>query len=192
MGQYYIAVMISQDSSGRPIYEYVETCGGAKLTEHCYIKRDGTPATWILKVVEGLLRPGSEWYQKSIVWAGDYADHEKDVEDNESKYNLYYMPDKKYVIDSEPIKCNALRYVVNHTKKEYVDKTKVPEAKGNGFIYHPLPLLCAEGNGRGGGDYYGPDPNGLVGRWARDLISMEGMCPNSEYREIVFDLKEGW
>jgi len=56
---------------------------------------------------------------------------------------------------------------VNHTKKEYVVKPRKGE-------YHPLSLLTAEGNGRGGGDYRG---SGDVGRWARDIISMEDDIP---------------
>ena len=38
--------------------------------------------------------------------------------------------------------------------------------------YHPLPLLVAEGNCRGGGDYNGINEN-IVGSWARDVISVE-------------------
>ena len=52
---------------------------------------------------------------------------------------------------------------MNHTKKVYVKK--------NGR-FHPLSLLTAEGNGSGGGDYYGPNID-MVGTWARDIISME-------------------
>ena len=41
---------------------------------------------------------------------------------------------------------------------------------------HPLSLLTAEGNGRGGGDYNGPNMD-MVGTWARDVISMENEAP---------------
>ena len=44
-------------------------------------------------------------------------------------------------------------------------------------------LLTAEGNGRGGGDYNGPDLE-LVGTWARDVISVEGLVPEG-YTELV-------
>ena len=57
----------------------------------------------------------------------------------------------------------------NHTKKQYVDKTKFK-------CYHPLPLLLAEGNGRGGGDYYGSNED-KIGIWARDVISVEDEKP---------------
>jgi hypothetical protein len=42
---------------------------------------------------------------------------------------------------------------------------------------HPLPILTAEGNGRGGGDYYGTDAN-LAGIWARDILSIEKEIPD--------------
>ena len=63
------------------------------------------------------------------------------------------------------------RYLVNHTKKEYVDKNKTPN--NDGWRVHPLPLLtCDFCNGRGGGDFNGTDPNNLVSRWTRNLIEV--------------------
>ena len=53
---------------------------------------------------------------------------------------------------------------------------------------HPLPLLTAEGNGRGGGDYYGSDME-LVGTWARDVISVERQVPEG-YSELVCNFTE--
>ncbi len=41
------------------------------------------------------------------------------------------------------------------------------------FKIHPLPILTAETDGGGGGDYRGQDPLGVMGTWARDSISME-------------------
>jgi hypothetical protein len=67
-------------------------------------------------------------------------------------------------------------YIVNHTKKVYVKKT--------GDL-HPLPILTAEGNGRGGGDYHGPNID-MVGTWARDVISMENEAPDYTLIECGF------
>jgi hypothetical protein len=79
------------------------------------------------------------------------------------------------------------RYIINHTKKEYV---KVPAYEKDKWIIHPLPILLADGNGRGGGDYhdeictnpeeedldkreYVKKPNAkFVGAWAYDTISV--------------------
>ena len=44
-------------------------------------------------------------------------------------------------------------YVVNHSTKQYINKNLMPEIHDWGVKVHPLPLLCCEGNGRGGGDY---------------------------------------
>jgi hypothetical protein len=54
---------------------------------------------------------------------------------------------------------------------------------------HPLPLLTCEGNGRGGGDYYGEDTNNLVGSWARNIIEPTNKKPTDEFIELLFDLK---
>ena len=81
------------------------------------------------------------------------------------------------------------RYIVNHSQKVFVNKSKVPTR--DGFALHPLPLLTCEGNGRGGGDYRGSrrlqEP--LVGSWARNSISVEEEAPQG-YTEILFDLVE--
>ncbi|KAH3691136.1 hypothetical protein Pelo_19957 [Pelomyxa schiedti] len=42
----------------------------------------------------------------------------------------------------------AYRYIVNHSKRQYVDKSGCLS-----LSIHPLPLLLAEGNGRGCGDF---------------------------------------
>ena len=74
------------------------------------------------------------------------------------------------------------RYVVNHSKRVFVDKQATEEDK-----MHPLPLLTCEGNGRGGGDYIGEDPQHLVGSWARDIIAVTREPPEG-YGEVHFDL----
>jgi hypothetical protein len=78
-------------------------------------------------------------------------------------------------------------YIVNHTKKQFVDKRKNIDTRDGALGLHPLPLLTCEGNGRGGGDYNGESP--LIGLWARDVISIEKNKP-LDCVEIVFDLKE--
>jgi hypothetical protein len=84
---------------------------------------------------------------------------------------------------------------VNHTKKVFVDKTKVPESEG--WRIHPLPLLTAEGNDRGGGDYRynNEEEKEVVGSWARDVISIEKENPTMttgtmDYTEVEFKLYE--
>ena len=62
------------------------------------------------------------------------------------------------------------RYIINTNKKQYIDLWMV---EGVDTPLHPLPLLTAEGNGRGGGDYEGTNMK-LVGSWARDFIKVAG------------------
>ncbi len=144
--------------------------------------------------VEKLLIPGGAWYKKPIVWAGDYAAPEEGSEDN-----LYSMSDEErtegeqlsFKIQSPKAltlaQSSKYKFVVNHTTKQYVDKSKSPEK--DGYQIHPLSLLTAEGNGGGGGDFRGRDPKGLIGSWARNIISMEKEIP-AGYKELKFGLKE--
>jgi hypothetical protein len=53
---------------------------------------------------------------------------------------------------------------------------------------HPLPLLTADGNGRGGGDYNGEGID-HVGTWARDRISLMKEIPE-DFTEITPNFDE--
>ncbi len=77
-------------------------------------------------------------------------------------------------------------YIVNHTKKEYVDKQKCPPCPDD-YTIHPLSLLTASGNGQGGGDFHGN--NQYVGTWAGDVLSAESLPP-AGYKEIRPDFIE--
>ena len=102
-------------------------------------------------------------------------------EDIEDKYNHEFK--------QTSIAPLTTKYIVNHDKKQFVDKTKVPK-DADGWRIHPLPLLTCEGNGRGGGDYHGKSE--LVGSWARDIISVETKKADfpKDYTELIFDLVE--
>lgn len=97
-------------------------------------------------------------------------------------------------------------YLINHSANEYVDLGKFQ--KENGWIeswtdrdgqkvsywmaVHPLPLLTACGNNRGGGDYHENCPDfDLVGIWAFDFIEFADYKPvGFTEREVHF--KEEW
>lgn len=102
-------------------------------------------------------------------------------------------------------------FILNWDKREFVSKRRVPRAHYGSerpLAIHPLPLLTVEGNGRGGGDFHcdsadfaeggylsdrcGPRGNfALIGRWARDHISVSAHRPQGdEWAEIHFDLIE--
>ena len=173
MGQYYKVIFLSDIKYKVEIIRaWLSPCSynnGCKLTEHSYINNDLVNAT------EQLLSPNGMFYKSRIVWAGDYADTE-----NVTRQNLYHMVDNKKPYYIEPLK-QFYRYIINHTKKEYVDKLKLIDT--DELITHPLPLLVSEGNGKGGGDYNGQNQE-MCGRWSRDIISVENNFPD-EYSEII-------
>ena len=90
--------------------------------------------------------------------------------DTPEAQNLYEMASEDAVKDLEieyDTEDPGIRYIINETKKEYVNLYDVPSF--DGWKYHPLPLLTADGNGLGGGDYSGSDLM-YVGRWKGDVI----------------------
>ncbi len=196
MGQYYKPVLLNETCT-KPLayvyshdikYKYTREDGksftmgnGLKLMEHSWLKNE------FVQTVEALLTAGNAWYKQPIVWAGDYADDEPALE-GEEPVNFYSMCVEGMETTKKRLRLLAkFKYVVNHTKKQYVDKTKVP-SDVHGWKIHPLPLLTCEGNNRGGGDFRGESP--LIGSWARDIISVESEIP-AGYTELVFDLKAG-
>ncbi len=180
MGQYYKFIILANEKhNNREVillsvnpHDFMM---GAKLMEHSYINQP------LLSLVEYLISKHSRFYKSRIVWAGDYADEEKEeFDENSESVNLYRLADNYSSYKGE-YKNTNYNYIVNHTKNLYVDKTKSKSI-------HPLPLLICEGNGRGGGDYDGND-NELCGTWARDVISMEETIPDN-YKELICDFEE--
>lgn len=154
---------------------------GAKLMEHSYIGNK------LVNLVEYLISKGGPFYKSRIVWAGDYADSEG----GDIRRNLYHVAGERedWLLFSLPSGFDnaSLRYIVNHTTKQYVDKSKC-NADRSGLIIHPLPLLVSEGNGCGGGDYRGRNDD-MCGRWSRDYISMETVIPGG-FTELDTDFAE--
>ena len=175
MGQYYKPTLKPKGGRVWKCFNPWDFNNGVKLMEHSYI---GNAVTNYVKNL--ILRTPMR-----LVWAGDYADDEKGKDTN--LYCLFEAKEPKdKSVPQESIE--SMRYLVNHKKKLYVDYSKV-EKDEYGYRIDPMPLLCAEGNGRGGGDYHGSAMN-LIGSWARDLISVESEIPNG-YTELVPSFREG-
>ena len=177
MGQYYYPIILDADGKIIMWMNAHNYHNGLKLTEHSFIGNN------FVSTFEFALSPEGIYHKSRVVWAGDYADEESNQQDLYNQCN-----ESQQIIPSEK-DTTQFRFVINHTKKLFVDKTKVLKDSG-GYRLHPLPLLTCEGNGRGGGDYRGDSP--LVGSWARDVISVEEVSPVEGYEEIVFDLMERW
>jgi len=187
MGQYYKAIILGPAGKKEFIRLWLSpfTFGnGSKLTEHCWVD------SLFVQAVENLLSPDGMFYKSRLVWAGDYADNELDM--NENLYHLALEEDDVSSSDPalgrwgafQPQRVSArstsiFPYIVNHDKKLYIKK------EGG---MHPLPLLTVEGNGRGGGDYRGSNET-LCGTWARDTISIE-KTPPADYQEIHITFEE--
>jgi hypothetical protein len=165
MGQYYHAIIL--DAAGK-ILVWMNAFAygsGVKLTEHSYVGNN------FVSTFEFSLSPEGIYHKSRVVWAGDYADKETGQDKN-----LYEQCDDYNLIRPQVKSTEKYRFVVNHTKKQYADKSK--------WEMHPLPLLTAEGNGRGGGDIQDAPP--CVGSWARDVISVEESLPE-HFQEVVFE-----
>jgi len=166
MGQYYKALILAEKTDNKEFIRASLDAGnyqeGMKLIEHSYIENP------FVSAVEYLLSPKGMFYKSRIVWAGDYAENEP-----YSDKNLYTMDTNEmdYIPKLPPSYIeivNQYSYILNHSKKMYITKKDK--------VIHPLPLLTAEGNGNGGGDYYGENKN-IVGTWARDVISISDTVP---------------
>ena len=163
MGQYYIPTNLD-------IKEYIypfDYENGSKLMEHSWIGNE------MINIVETLLSEGQAWHKASLLWAGDYADEEKG---GRNIFNTMF--DEGTRIKEKRTK-KGLRFIINHSKKEYIDKEAIEGVEG--WRVHPLPLLTAEGNGRGGGDYRKEDNR--IGSWARDNVSVSKKKPEG-YSQI--------
>ena len=176
MGQYYQPTILGKNKKTVIAWMYSHDYGsGLKLMEHSWLKNP------FVKLFESLIHNNPQ----RVVWAGDYADACKGRKSNVN----HRCTDKNKITPSKEneLSQQQTRFIINHTKKTYVDKAKVPDV--NGWRIHPLPLLTCEGNGRGVGDYRDEDKNNLVGSWARDVISVSSKKPIG-FTETLFDLKE--
>ena len=181
MGQGYMAVILAaipDQGSNEVIRTWAHPHhhnNGYKLTEHSYVGND------FVQAVESLICPTGMFYKSRITWAGDYADDEQGL-----GVNLYHLAENEINVGKCSVPPNRdtsdYPYVVNHSTRQYA-------VKQDGMLrFHPLPLLTAEGNGRGGGDYSGVNIE-LIGTWARDVISVEKEPP-SGFKEIISDFAE--
>jgi len=174
MGQYYYAVIL--DVNGW-IRVWMVPGLGIKLMEHSYLGNEG------VETFEAELTPEGRHHKSRVVWCGDYADAEPGLGKN---LHLICHERNDLALHSAIKHTDAYPFLVNHTKRQFVDKSKVPKGV-QGSQIHPLPLLTCEGNGRGGGDFHGESP--LIGSWARDVISAEKTAPEG-FTELAFDLRE--
>lgn len=193
MGQYYYPTILREKGHrfySQQFYSHDYDRNGLKLMEHSYVGNSFTETV----LAQLFNNPGR------LAWIGDYHE-EGDIarlHDNDSAYvkldELFRRHYKKFHYEknwhtgevktnySHPEMVNERkgRFILNHDKKQFIDMVWYEEHAPRdawGCMIHPLPLLTAVGNGRGGGDYWGIYEDD-IGSWAGDLIETQNAQPN--------------
>ncbi|MEV0766141.1 hypothetical protein [Nocardia sp. NPDC050435] len=175
MDQFYRAVLLADNSDNSDtISSYLDPRGfdnEPQLLEHSWV------GFRFVVAVEQLLRNPVR-----VVWAGTLADAEPEAQD---RRNLYARAaGATHAILGPPE--HRGRYVINHDRRLFVDKDR-SRYSDHGRPLHPLPLLTAEGYGRGTGENHPHLEPSIVGSWARQRISVQDTAP-TDYRRIPFEL----
>ena len=214
MGQYYTPTFMDEQGEICTLYAH-DFDNGLKLMEHSYIGNDFVNAALVLlqdkpssvawigdysdNPYEGLYAeklPESEFKRiYGMAWA------EKDA------WKVPAVFFEKWRLSTVCTMNTQKKYIVNHSRREYipirdyVEENKYTEkgawAKGkydplatSEWCIHPLPLLTACGNDRGGGDFHeGGLGYELVGLWAFDVIEYKATIPKG-YSPVMFSFME--
>ncbi len=200
MGQYYYPTLFKQ--KGKRLYSsqfYAHEFGatqldngyviheGLKLTEHSYVGN-----SFVETVMTQLFNNPQRVY-----WCGDYFEKE-DFEDSRDFIRMKrtwksFREDgkgRKYTHPKEVNEFSADKLIINHTKHCFINMKKwCRDHEDAEYQLHPLCLLTAVGNGRGGGDYYGVNEED-VGIWAGDLIEIKDSLPENlqDYTDCTDDV----
>ena len=147
-----------------------------------------------------------------LAWLGDYhevgdfailnPDLPKIIEKRFNEhYKCFTLPDceefcngkhVRHYNKPEEVKERQGRFILNHDKKCYIDmveyeKNNLTCTEDDDWHFHPIPLLTAVGNGRGGGDFHGIGEED-VGCWAGDLLEVRNAKPNG-YIDVTEDIQ---
>lgn len=182
MGQYYRQALL-QDGKVRVFNAQVngDDWNGLKLMEHSYLNNH------FMDAMSNLLHN----HRGQVVWCGDYADEPDDF-----KTIVWTSYSDIYKGTEEPEKLDVLKekfdyhgkFLVNHKQRCYIDfDLYISKTEDEyGWNIHPLSLLTAVGNGRGGGDYDDEYVDGyMVGRWAGDELEITDVAPTGYSLEDI-------
>lgn len=169
---------------------------GLKLMEHSYWGNN-----YAMTVESQLVRKKGAWSPPNFAVIGDYTDKD-DVENGHDDTGYFESAieartgafSDQYIVKNA--KCTLDKdktyYALNWTKKQYVRMDCCPEHDDEWPVrIDPLFLLCAVGNGRGGGDYHGINED-MVGKWAFDQIEITDSKPDETWAEFHPVFKEEW
>ena len=199
MGQYYYPTILREKNKrfySEEFYSH-DYNSGLKLTEHSYCGNH-----FVETVMAQLLNnPGR------LAWIGDYHEEGDFAELNpglpktiEKRFYKHYESEHdccagnhvSHYSKPEEVKERQGRFILNHDKKCYIDmveyeKNNLTCTEDDDWHFHPIPLLTAVGNGRGGGDFHGIGEED-VGCWAGDLLEVRNAKPNG-YRDVTEDFQ---
>ena len=195
MGQYYYPTILREKNKrfySEEFYSH-DYGNGLKLTEHSYCGNN-----FVETIMAQLLnKPGR------LAWIGDYHSDGDFAELNpdlpeiiEKKFYAHYKcftssgnegyckgKHIRYYNKPEEVTERQGRFILNHDKQCYIDMVEYENnnltcTEGDDWQFHPIPLLTAVGNGRGGGDFSGIGEED-VGCWAGDLLEVRDMKPDN-------------
>lgn len=205
MGQYYMPTLIDHEGNIKTLYSH-DYDNGLKLMEHSYI------GNGFVNAVSTII-----WKNPmKVAWLGDYSDNPYHPEEAYSSkmphedfmkiWNAVWRDEENTLVIC-PVSQKIItmrhkaRYIVNHTRKcyirigDYISENRWMEENywNNAVFYpmciHPLPLLTACGNDRGGGDYHSSTGYEHIGTWAFDLIEITDKMPKN-YESVMYHFRE--
>jgi len=126
MGQYFKPIILGEkpkdgEHETVKVWMYSHSYdNGLKLMEHSYQGNN-----FVSTFEKELTRRGNH-YKSRVVWAGDYAEEEPGLkiieEGKEHDANLYSLCNDENEIKPKVAKTDDYPFIVNHTKKQFVDK----------------------------------------------------------------------
>ena len=190
MGQYYRPILGDQYGLNCKVFDRTvdNEYTFAKLLEHSW---------WLNSFVDSF----SEFLYNEpsrVCWVGDYADEPDDFDF--PNCSAFYVPCYKEVwgetvstisIVSTDFSIDG-KFLLNHDTKQFIDLNEYKKLSKDKrcWVIHPLPLLTAVGNDRGGGDFhYGNTGYENVGIWAWHLLSFADKPPK-DFSKIRIVFKE--
>ena len=214
MGQYYKAIFLTENNKPFASVSSYDFGSGAKLMEHSWMKNpmvrfverqlmitpqrivwggdyaDNEDASTLTPLeIKTIANNKSEYTNSTIIKKEGLTLYTLCKTVGKLTHDISSKGDEREKEFDRILAPLNVKYLVNHDRKEFVDKSKTPK-DADGWQIHPLPLLTCEGNGRGGGDFRGESD--LIGIWARNLISVatkKSDIPKG-FEELIFDIKE--
>jgi hypothetical protein len=198
MGQYFIAVVQATKYNEKRKFlkkQFIIKPTYSKLLAHSDIN-DFEP-----RLVANLMHQlYIEGWSTQLVWLGDYHQenfgskklYEK-LRDKVTPYEMRQVNDETFVkfegVGEFSIE-KDYRYLINSEKCEYIDFKKYLIDDNLDCLLHPLPMLTADGNGKGNGDYFNQENWRDVGRWKYDTIIVSDELIQETNVSSRFELKE--